>query len=168
MDIKSIRRQLGISQRDLADIIGASPSVIALAETGRRRLPENAYNILAKIWEVLDANPGIGSDFQPEITKEGQDQIDKKIRLANQQLVLKRYVLEDLLEKFEKGKKLMASAQLPDVEKIWTEGSIEKDYWNLLVSKCNFKLKLLRSEIVLLKAHLAGLESEIKMLGEPL
>ena len=168
MAIKSIRRQMGISQRELADIIGASPSVVALAETGRRTLPDEANYTLLKIENVLEANPGIGSDFQPEITKEGQDQIDKKIRLANQQLVLKRIALEDLLEKFEKGKKLMAIAQLPDVEKIWTEGSIEKDYWNLLVRKCNFKLKQLRSEIILLKAHLAGLEAEIKMLGEPL
>lgn len=47
--LKTVREVLGISQKDLARILGISLSLLKQVETGRRNLPMGVWNMLSSI-----------------------------------------------------------------------------------------------------------------------
>ncbi len=78
--LKNLRAQMGLSQIQFSGLLGISSGLIALAETGKRSLPENARKIVMLLNQLISKIDPFDSDSIPELEPASQKPLDKEIR----------------------------------------------------------------------------------------
>ncbi|MBZ4190446.1 helix-turn-helix transcriptional regulator [Niabella beijingensis] len=81
--MKSLRTQLHLTQREMADLIGVSYSVIALYEKGRRNLPTKASIKLAQLQLSLQQQPLTKKRTEDIIFNQQQSKLLKLEKVLN-------------------------------------------------------------------------------------
>ena len=69
VEVKAIREKLGLSQLEMARLLGLKKSSICMVETGQRKMPQKAMGLLLFISNFLQEN-GVEnqtSDLEPEL-----------------------------------------------------------------------------------------------------
>lgn len=160
--LKNLRVHLGLSQIQFSGLLGISSGLIALVETGKRSLPENARKIVLNLQQLILTMEPFNSDSIQELDAASQKLLEKEIRAKARKLKQFKFELEASLEKLNQIKKTIALGKLPETESVWLPGTIEKDAWNLLLRKNNKKISVLCQKIILLKIRISGLEAELK------
>jgi transcriptional regulator with XRE-family HTH domain len=84
--LKNLRAQLGLSQIQFSGLLGVSSGLIALAETGKRTLPENARKIVINLNQLISKIDPFDSDSIPELDPVSQKLLDKEIRAKTRKL----------------------------------------------------------------------------------
>lgn len=148
--LKSIRDALGISQKDLARILGISLSLLKQVETGRRGLPSDARSMLAFMYDLVqNIDPQAKADVPPV----SDSWKDRKLKLVRARLG----TVELELEKWETKQK-QAESRIKMVKvlrtgatrttnisqtkwldvleydsNLWLESDKQKPYWDLVL-----------------------------------
>ena len=87
--LRKIREALGISQQEMAGLLGLKKSSLAMAETGKRKLPDNSRMLVAWMWDEMEtwAQEEEPQPMDPET-------MDKEIRMLEARLENHRLELE--------------------------------------------------------------------------
>lgn len=91
--IRSLRGSAGLNQRELADLVGISPSLLSLIESDRR---EPSIKLLKEIARVLEIPPAslvlialVDDGIDPE-TRQLRDLAENLLSAAQNSIVLRR------------------------------------------------------------------------------
>jgi transcriptional regulator with XRE-family HTH domain len=80
-NIREIRRAIGLSQHELADMLGLSRSLLSLVETGHRRLPTSALLRLTEMRISTEKSPEHFLEEKAEATEQDAHFIHDEIQL---------------------------------------------------------------------------------------
>jgi hypothetical protein len=147
-------------------LLGISSGLVALIETGKRKLPENARQIVLNLSQLISITPPSEPNSKYELDAAEQKMLEKQLRVKTRQLNKSRMLLETNLDKLERLKRIATLGAQPEIESIWPQDSIEKYHWNLLLRKNSKKISKMISSIILLKINISGLEAEIETAQE--
>jgi transcriptional regulator with XRE-family HTH domain len=93
---QSVRAQLGLTQLDLAMLLGVSRATLAMAESGRRSLPPAAHLLLAQLEQTLDA-PSNSAPASAPLSPKQRD----TLALRRQGIGLEEHPLRQQLERVQ-------------------------------------------------------------------
>jgi transcriptional regulator with XRE-family HTH domain len=151
-DIKSIRSGLGLSQNQMACLLGISEGLLSMAESGKRKLPSEAVQILGQ-WAILAVNQTTEipeSEKIPilQVLTEKEANWKKEKRAEWNTLCLD-------LEKKEKELKTIKERWLwainPGIQNLYPSDSTEKMELDLILRKTKKKFLDLAWEVKILK-----------------
>ena len=86
--LKNLRVHLGLSQIQFSGLLGISSGLIALVETGKRNLPENARKIVLNLQQLILTMEPFDSDSIQELDAASQKLLEKEIILFLLTLVI--------------------------------------------------------------------------------
>lgn len=160
-ELKNFRMAMGLSQEEMAGILGIRRAQISMAEAGKRRLPDPALLVFAQLLQTWE-------NLQQQIWQEripSQSAVDEEIRILETQRDGLKNQLETLLEKekqFQLLLKLRASAPRISVEKrdIWSQ-----KWWEAVLERMRYQLEPTGPETILcIRAKIIGFEATIRTL----
>lgn len=106
MDIRKIRKNLGLRQSDLATLLSIRLDEVKAGESGRRPFPPNAMGILASMADFLEGN--IQTQWVPP---SHPNELEKRRRLYTKEKARLEWELEALLVKSKAMNRLLDFAQ---------------------------------------------------------
>lgn len=161
--IKTVREALGISQQELARILGVSLSLIKHVETGRRRLPSDARSVLAFMYDLIQNIDPQAKEEAPPVSDIWKDRKLKLVRarLATVELEIEKW--ETKQKQAESRIKVLEAMRADPLEKISvSQGNFmalleydtglsqdpekQKPYWDLVLRMEGLKAVLKRLE----------------------
>lgn len=165
-EIKQIRKALGLSQLELAELLQVSKGLLAMAELGKRSLGYEANASLAALQRGLNA---VNSDVDSEKTLLQNDKsrqyLHKLIR-RNTHLLATYIDLQDKqMEQIKQKQRLIALGEEYETTLIWCEDSEAYDFFKLLKRKAEAELSVFIIEYIKLKIKIYGLQNEIELLN---
>lgn len=160
--LKKIRESLGLSQIQMSTLLGISGGLVALVETGKRNLPESSRQLVLELGKRLALQPPIESETTFDLDKAGRDWLEKEIRTKTRKMNQLSLKLEACQMKLDQLHRLKEFSEQLEADRIWPEGSIEKDAWTLLVRKNFRKMFGLSRKAIALKINIEGLRAELE------
>jgi transcriptional regulator with XRE-family HTH domain len=160
-ELKAIREMVGLSQLEMARLLGLKKSSICMAETGQRKLPEKARNLLFFISDVLPENEEENQLHYPdrELVQKEINNLKAKLTLLELELETKEskarkfYLFKSVCQKIE----VAFGAQLSTSNLKWIDA---------LLSEKELQLeKEEQTPTIFLKARITGLKSMIVFLN---
>jgi len=150
--LKSVRDALGISQKDLARILGISLSLLKQVETGRRKLPSDARCMLALMYDLVQ---NIDPQTKAEVPPISDTWKDRKLKLVRARLGTVELELEKWETKQKQAKSLIKMVNALRTENtqtispgqakcldaleyetgFWLEATNQTPYWDLILRK---------------------------------
>jgi len=163
VEIKAIREKLGLSQLEMARLLGLKKSSICMAETGQRKMPQKAMSLLLFISDVLPENEeeNLSSDLGLELLQKEINKLKARLTLWELELETK----ESKAQKFQLFKSVCQKIELVFGNQL----SASNLKWiDALVSEKALQLeKDEDTPTLFLKARIKGLEASIGfLLGE--
>ncbi len=153
-ELLEFRTSLGLTQKQMADLLGIPTSQLGMYEIGQRALPDNARQLWNAIEKQLAAGNTDGTDTPeadiPQEEREEWTQERKAARILLGNLQRKR----EQLEQKEAGlSKLLSAQTILSKSDVWKLSDDGKEYWELLIRKAGKERKKLsaRKRPVLLK-----------------
>lgn len=161
--IKTVREALGISQQELARILGVSLSLIKHVETGRRRLPSDARSVLAFMYDLIQNIDPQTKEEAPPVSDIWKDRKLKLVRarLATVELEIEKW---ETKQKQAESRMIVAKALRTDTsrkisgsQENWLDSlkydanlsldpDKQKPYWDLILRMEGLKAVLSRLE----------------------
>lgn len=163
-EIKQLRKALGLSQMELAELLQVSKGLLAMAEIGKRALSYEANASLATLQLAVESTPKELESEQTIFKSEKSTQIFNKLIRTNTHL-LKGHLdrQEKQLEQIKQKERLIAIAEQNEAEAIWPKGTEASDLYKLLKRKAEQELAALNSDYIKLKIKIYGLQNEIEL-----
>lgn len=96
--MKSIRTQLNLTQRELAELIGVSPSIICLYEKGLRNLPAHAALQLSQLQLLMQAAPDAFGTARQKLQPDSKTIARQQARQAKAEKRLKAHARKAAFE----------------------------------------------------------------------
>ena len=151
-NLKTVREVLGISQKDLARILGISLSLLKQVETGRRNLPMGAWNMLSSISAFVGKIDHQKKPDVPPVSDSWKDLylLTVRTRLGNVELEMKKWETKqkqaESLIKIAKALRTGTTQTIsPGQAKcldaleyetgFWLEATNQTPYWDLVLRK---------------------------------
>lgn len=148
--IRTVREALGISQQELARILGVSLSLLKQVETARRKLPSDARIMLALMYDLVQ---NIDPQAKAEVPPVSDTWKERKLKLVRARLGKVELELEKWETKLKQAecriemvKALRAGTQrstsirqnkwldvLEYDSNLWLESDNQKPYWDLVL-----------------------------------
>ena len=100
--LKSFRNETGLSQQELAGLLGISRNFLAQVETGRSALPTNPLVLLSQlrqIWTNLPELTGTGEE-EPFLNPEQEKKDAARIRTLNKEIAQLEKEIQDSTQQF--------------------------------------------------------------------
>jgi len=94
--LKFLRTQLGLSQLQFAGLLGISSGLLAMAETGKRSLPNGARMVIAWLLDELETWLNSVEPTIPDIASIQKEIRKLEARLENQKLELENKEVKEL------------------------------------------------------------------------
>lgn len=161
--LKNIRDALGISQKDLARILGISLSLLKQVETGRRKLPMDAWSVMSSISSFVENIDRQKKADVPPVSDSWKDLnlLTVRTRLGNVELEMKKWeTKQKQAESLIKMAKALRTGTTQAINTgqakcldaleyengFWLEASNQTPYWDLVLRKEGLKAILSRLE----------------------
>ena len=93
--LKRLREALGITQTELAGLLGVNRGRVAMAEIGKRHLPSEARSFVAWMLDELDTWPDAFESELPDATVLQKEIRRLEIRLENLRIEFEKYELKE-------------------------------------------------------------------------
>lgn len=161
--LRKLRTELGLLQQDVADYLGISKSLVAMHETGKRFLPDDAAKLSNELLALLDKEWSVKNKYDKKQVNKYAAQLSLQITRAERvlsrtkQLYIKAQKLHaittDLLPRYNKQstykqQKLWLLAMQANSEKIMNDHNVTIQ--QLMQIKIN-SLKFQYQQVLLLK-----------------
>ena len=150
--LKTVREALGISQKDLARILGISLSLLKQVETGRRKFPMDAWSMMSSISAFVEKIDRQKKADVPPVSDSWKDLnlLIMRTRLGNVELELRKW--EAKQKQAESLIKIANALRAGTTQAIntgqakcldaiefetgfWLEASNQTPYWDLVLRK---------------------------------
>jgi transcriptional regulator with XRE-family HTH domain len=162
-DIKLLRQQLGLSGRQLADLLGCSRSLLSLAELGQRTLSGPGADALNRLQALADTPQAKSAAGQPPLTKAAWS----KLRKARQHVCNgKKAKLADLEETVDGLNALINVARAYAAANHASDQSDIKLAATIAHRKAAARLAILQRQMALLQIDIAGLQGQLAAIDE--
>ena len=134
--LKTTREKLGLSQTEMAKLFGLDKGRIAMAETGKRKLPPQARNILVWMADLLQETTAPLQNPAPK-----PEPVEKQIKKLKAKLDVLQVDLENKETKTEKA--LLFISVCPKMESAFTgKTSVPTHKWiNALLNEKELQLE---------------------------
>ena len=159
--LKQTRDSLGLSQSEMARLLGLKKSNIGLAETGDRKLPSHAGSILNLMAAFLKLDEG-----QPEPISPPSERLDKELKILKAKLAGLQLELENKQDKVSKIFRFKRICQQLEQNHATILTMPTLKWMDAMVSERSLQLEKSDDDpILLLKARIKGMEAMIDFLG---
>ena len=162
--LKELRQLTGLSGRQLASILPCTYTQLAMAETGKRSLPEQAITLCNTMHQLLVTQPlllEIATTLEPTAALVGW--LPAWMRLTKHKLELAEIQLTNLEAKIVILQRQIAVAQLIPQQLTLEANSIEALELALMARKAGIRIKEATKKKLQLQLAIAGLQSQINM-----
>lgn len=163
-EIKKLRKALGLSQPELAELLETSTGVLAMAEIGKRSLNQNASDNFTSLQIAVEK---ANSEFDTEQAllkgRDATEILNKLIRSNSRLLTTYLDRQEKQLVLIKQKELLVAIGEQQQTAAILPEGSEALDFYNILKRKAQQQLIELNKEYIKLKLKIYGLQNEIEL-----
>ena len=163
--LKTVRDALGISQKDLARILGISLSLLKQVETGRRKLPMDAWSMMSSISAFVEKIDRQKKADVPPVSDSWKDMklLTVRTRLGNVELEMKKWeTKQKQAESLIKIAKALRTGNTQNISPgqakcidaleyetgFWLEATNQTPYWDLILRKEGLLAVLKRLEML--------------------
>lgn len=157
---KQIRLQLGLTQNQLATLLGVGEGLLSMVDSGKRTLPTEAAIRLARFQFLMQQLPQPIPQMPADAP--AKTQMEKQVRKMEKEVKSLTMKREKLEEKAEGLQKILHLADMPQVPELFGDDGLQTDQWNLIVRKAKQKLSKLLVEVLFLKIKIQGLMAGIE------
>ena len=158
--LKTLRKQIGLSQKDFANLIGCSTGQLAMAETNMRRLSAESYSALLMLQTNAEKSTAVKAKKAVSTPNKAiSNMLNKAVKSTKIKLSREQIKEEAFKNKITAAENLLAFTALALQQK----GLAELTKMQLTVLHRQAGEKLSRSQLALLdcKLHIVGLQATI-------